>query len=181
MVYTPKYKNFCFYDKQYCPLVDMLFAVHRTAHCGSYSGTWRFVERRMAVRTTAGGGSYNRRYAIKHRLQKNNLRNKNVLRRLSDDSLFYRYLVDTFLMASAFELGGEELIHDALCHGVVDETAGHYEHIGIVVLTDEMCNLGYPAQTGTDGLVLVESHVDALAAATDCYAWEYLALLDATG
>ena len=82
-------------------------------------------------------------------------------------------------MAATFELGGEVLIHDGTGGILVDETAWHHEHIGIVVLTDEMGNLGNPAQTGTDRLVLVERHVDALTRTADSDAGEYLALFDA--
>ena len=82
-------------------------------------------------------------------------------------------------MAATFELGGEVLIHDGTGGILVDETAWHHEHIGIVVLTDEMGNLGDPAQTGTDRLVLVERHVDALARAADGNTGIDLSLLDA--
>ena len=82
-------------------------------------------------------------------------------------------------MASALELCIEEFIHNLLCHVVVDEAAWHHKYIGVVVLADEMSNLWYPAQTGSDGLMLVQSHVDALTAAADGYSREYLSLLDA--
>ena len=58
-------------------------------------------------------------------------------------------------MASAFELGGEILVHDGTGGLLGDEAARHHQHIGIVMLTDEVGNLGYPAQAGTDGLMLV--------------------------
>ena len=88
-------------------------------------------------------------------------------------------LVDAFLMAATFELGGEILIHDGSRCFLRDETAGHHEHVGIVVLADKMGYLGNPAETGTDRLVLVERHVDALTRAADGDTGEYLALLDA--
>ena len=81
-------------------------------------------------------------------------------------------------MAAAFELGGEILVHDGTGSLLRDEATWHHQHIGIVVLTDEMGNLGNPAETGTDGLVLVERHVDALARAADGNAGEYLSLLN---
>ena len=90
-------------------------------------------------------------------------------------------LVDTLLVAAALELGGEVLVHDLAGHVLVNETAGHYQHVGVVVLTDEVGNLGNPAQTGTNVAVVVERHVDALAAATDGYAGEHLALLNTAG
>ena len=82
-------------------------------------------------------------------------------------------------MAAAFELGGEILVHDGTGGILVNETARHHEHIGIVVLTDEMGNLRNPAKAGTDALVLVERHVDAFARTADGDTGEYLALLDA--
>mgnify|MGYP003312600021 CR=1 FL=1 len=82
-------------------------------------------------------------------------------------------------MASAFKVGGKELVEDAACHVVVDEAARHHQHIGIVVLTDEVGNLGLPAESGTDALMLVEGHADALAAAAHGDAGEHLARLDA--
>ena len=70
-------------------------------------------------------------------------------------------------MASALELCIEEFIHNLLCHVVVDEAAWHHKYIGVVVLADEMSNLWYPAQTGPNGLMLVQGHVDALTATAD--------------
>lgn len=93
-------------------------------------------------------------------------------------SMVHWYGFDTLLMASSFEIGGEEFVHDAACHIVVDESAWHYEHVGIVVLTDEMGNLWYPAEAGTYGLVLVERHADAFAAAAHSYAWIDFAIFD---
>ena len=66
-------------------------------------------------------------------------------------------------MATAFEGGCEELIHDLACHVVVDETTGHHKHVGIVVLTDEVGDLGNPAQSGAHLLVLVQRHADTFA------------------
>ena len=97
---------------------------------------------------------------------------------MAGDSLFARNLVDSFLMATAFKLCGEVLVHDGTGRLLRDETSWHDQHIGIVVLTDEVGNLGNPAETRTDRLVLVERHVDALTGATDGDAGEYLALLD---
>ena len=89
-------------------------------------------------------------------------------------------LVDALLMAATFELGGEILVHDLASHVLIDEATGHHEHVGIVVLTDEMGDLRNPAQTGTDGLVLVERHVDALTRTADGNAGIDLTLFDAT-
>ncbi len=82
-------------------------------------------------------------------------------------------------MAATFELSGEVLVHDGTGRFLGDKASGHHKHIGIVVLTDEMGDLRDPAETGTDGLVLVERHVDALAGTTDSDAGEDLAVLDA--
>ena len=48
-------------------------------------------------------------------------------------------------MATAFKGGGKELIHDGICLGIVDETAWHYQYVGIIVLTDEVGYFGNPA------------------------------------
>ena len=80
-----------------------------------------------------------------------------VMKRMSDGNL-----VDTILMASTFKLGREIFIHDFASHILVYETSRHHQHVGIVVLTDEVRDLRNPAQTGTDALVLVQRHVDAL-------------------
>ena len=87
-------------------------------------------------------------------------------------------LIDAALVAAAFEFGGEELIHDFAGHVFIDEAAGHHEHIGVVVLADEVGNFGNPAETGTNALVLVERHVDAFARTADSDAGEYFTFLD---
>ena len=74
-------------------------------------------------------------------------------------------------MASALERGAEELLHDGCCGGSVDESSRHYEYVGIVVQADKVGYFGYPAQSGTYPLMLVERHADTLTAATDGYAW----------
>ena len=81
-------------------------------------------------------------------------------------------------MAAAFELGGEVLVHNLTGCLFGDEASGHDQHVGIVVLTDEMGNLGNPSQTGTDRLMLVERHADALAGAADGNAGIDRAVLD---
>ena len=62
---------------------------------------------------------------------------------------------------------------------MVNEASRHDEHIGIVVLADEVGHLWNPAQSGAHGLVFVERHADALAAAADCDARIYLLRFDA--
>ena len=73
-----------------------------------------------------------------------------------DGLLLYGNLINSLLMASAFEGSRKELVHNLASHIVVDETTWHYQYVGIVVLTDEMCNLGNPAQSGAHLLVLVQ-------------------------
>ena len=46
------------------------------------------------------------------------------------------------------------------------------------MLTDEVGNLGNPAETGTDALVFVECHVDTLTRTADGDTGENLTLLD---
>ena len=91
----------------------------------------------------------------------------------------YWYLVDTLLMATTFKLGGEVLVHNLASHLLIDEATRHHQHVSIVVLTNQVSNLRNPAQSGADALMLVQRHVDALAAATDGNAGEHLASLDA--
>ena len=84
-------------------------------------------------------------------------------------------------MASAFEGSSEELVHNLTGHIVVDETTWHHEHVGIVVLTDEMCNLWDPTQTGTHLLVLVECDADTFARTADGDTGIKLTTLNALG
>ena len=84
-------------------------------------------------------------------------------------------------MASAFEGGSKELVHNLTGHIVVDKTTWHHEYVGIVVLTDEMCNLWDPAQTSAYLLVLVECDADTLTTTTDGNAGINLTTLDTFG
>ena len=84
-------------------------------------------------------------------------------------------------MAAALKLCVEELVHDLARHVVVDETAWHHQYVGIVVLTDQVSDLGYPAKAGANALVLVERHADALTATAHGYAWIDLAFFYALG
>ena len=76
-------------------------------------------------------------------------------------------LIYTLLVAAAFEGGCEELVHNLTGRIVVDEATWHHEHVGIVVLTDEMGNLWNPAQACTYLLVLVEGDGDTFARTAD--------------
>ena len=89
-------------------------------------------------------------------------------------------LVDTVLMTATLKLCREVFVHNLARQVLVNEPTGHHQHVGIVVLTDEVGNLRNPAQAGTDALMLVQRHVDAFARAADGNAGEHLALLDAT-
>ena len=62
-----------------------------------------------------------------------------------DGLLLYGNLINSLLMASAFEGSRKELVHNLASHIVVDETTWHYQNVGIVVLADEMSNLRNPA------------------------------------
>ena len=61
-------------------------------------------------------------------------------------------------MTTALEGGVQVLIHDLAGHVSVYETAGHDQYVGIIVLTDKVCNLRDLAQAGADALMLVQSH-----------------------
>ena len=84
-------------------------------------------------------------------------------------------------MAPSLKIGGEKLVEDLAGHVVVDEAARQDKHVSVVVLADEMRNLGYPAQASADALVLVERHGDALARSADADAGVDLAALHALG
>ena len=90
----------------------------------------------------------------------------------------YRNLVNTLLVTTAFELRSKILVHNLTGRIFINETSGHNQYVGIVVLTNQMCNFGNPAEASTNRLVLIERHVDTLTTATDGNTWEYLALLD---
>ena len=50
---------------------------------------------------------------------------------------------------------------------VGNETSGHNQYVGIIVLAGQLCDVCIPAEGGTDALVLVEGHADAVAATAD--------------
>jgi hypothetical protein len=84
-------------------------------------------------------------------------------------------------MTTALEWSLEIFIHDYLSLTVADEATWHYETVGIVVLTDEMCYLYIPAETCTYTLMLVKGHRDTLARTAHCNAAVNLALLNTLG
>ena len=98
-----------------------------------------------------------------------------------NDLFLYRNLFNAALMATAFEGNREELVHDGTGRVVVDETTGHHEHIRIIVLTNQLANLGIPAYTGANALVLIKRHGDALTTAADGNAGIDFTALDTLG
>lgn len=69
-----------------------------------------------------------------------------------------RNAVNTKLMTAAFKLGIQIFIHDFAGHVIVNETSRHDKTVGVIVLTDKVCYLRNPAQTGPDALMLVQGH-----------------------
>ena len=97
---------------------------------------------------------------------------------INSSGLFHWNFVDATLVTSSLIRSCQE----GLNHGdgllVGNKAAWHSKDVGIVVLA---CETGYrkaPTQSRTDALVLVESDVDALTAATHGDAGIALALLD---
>lgn len=90
-------------------------------------------------------------------------------------------LVDAALMASALEVGVEEGVDDVERFLGGDEATGEYEDVGVVVAACQACDLGLPAEGGTDELVLVERDADAVACSADGDGGVDFACLDGTG
>ena len=93
--------------------------------------------------------------------------------RLISLSLILLHLVYAELMASCLKRGLEELIEHDCRFTVGDETSREDDAVGIVMLTDEMCDFHVPHQTCTHTVMLVEGHCHTLARATDAYAAGY--------
>ena len=72
-------------------------------------------------------------------------------------------VVDAGLVTTAGELCLEELVEALAACLLGDETAGEDDDVGVVVLADEVGNLGLPDKACTDALMLVERHGDAFA------------------
>ena len=89
--------------------------------------------------------------------------------------------VHASLMTTSLKGGVQVLVHYLAGHVGVDETAGHYQDVGIVVLTDKVGNLRNPAQAGADALMLVQGHGDTLSAAAHSYTLLYLTVLYTAG
>ena len=75
-----------------------------------------------------------------------------------NDLFLYRNLFYAALMATALEGNCEKLVHDGTCRVVVDKTTWHHEHVGIIVLTNQLTNFRVPAYTGANALVLIKRH-----------------------
>ena len=100
---------------------------------------------------------------------------------VSVGALFAGDVVDALLMTSAGKLGVEELVKALAANVLGDEASGEDNDVGVVVLADEVGNLGLPDEAGADLLVLVERHADAFARAAHGYAGIDFAPLDAFG
>ncbi len=64
--------------------------------------------------------------------------------------LLNRDLIYSLLMAATFKFGGEVLVHNLTSRFLRDESSWHHQHVGIVVLTDQVGNLRDPAETCAD-------------------------------
>ena len=82
-------------------------------------------------------------------------------------------------MTTSSKLCVEEFVKTLAAYVFADETTGEDNHVGVVVLANEVSNLGLPNKTGTDALVLVEGHGDAFARTAHGDARIYFAFLDA--
>ena len=70
-------------------------------------------------------------------------------------------------MTTAFEISLEEGTYDIEGFNRRDEVRRQAEHIGIIMLTRQLRQLGVPAQRRTDTLMLVASHGDTVAGRAD--------------
>jgi len=82
-------------------------------------------------------------------------------------------------MATTCKLSVEEFVEALAAHFFTDESAGEDDDVGVVVLADEVSNLGLPNKTGTNALVLVEGHGDTFSRTAHGDTWIYFAFLDA--
>ena len=86
-------------------------------------------------------------------------------------TLFTGDVLNALLMATSCKLSIEELVETLTAYVFADESAREDNDVGVVVLTDEVGNLGLPNKTGTDALMLVEGHGDAFARTAHGDAW----------
>lgn len=95
--------------------------------------------------------------------------------------LFHGDVVNACLVMSSGKRCLEEFVETQATCLLADETTWEYNDVGIVVLADEMSNLRFPNQAGTDALVLVEGHGDAFTAAAHGNTGGYFSFLNAFG
>ena len=93
--------------------------------------------------------------------------------------LFARNVFDALLMTSTSKLCIEEFVEALTANFFGDEATREDNHVGIVVLTNEVGDLWLPNKTCTNALVLVEGHGDAFAGAAHGDATFYLTCFDA--
>ena len=82
---------------------------------------------------------------------------------------------DTTLMTAALEFGIEENVDHLKSQFGGDETRGHGDNIGVVVLTAKLGYFLVPAKGATNIRIFVDSHLNAIARA----AYNYAALVGA--
>ena len=83
---------------------------------------------------------------------------------LSAAAVFQRNLIDTSLMAASFEFGVQENIDDFAGRVGADEPRRHGADVGVVVAACQRCDFGFPAKGGSDSLMFVQRHRDAVGA-----------------
>ena len=66
-------------------------------------------------------------------------------------------------MTASRKFGVEEFVEALAADVFADEAAWEDNDVGVVVLADEVGDLGLPNKSGADALVLVEGHRDAFA------------------
>ena len=81
-------------------------------------------------------------------------------------------------MATSLEVRGEEYLYQSQRLLLADEIGGQTEDIGIVVLAGKFGKAVVPAECGTDTLMLVRRHADAVACGADGDPHVRLALFD---
>ena len=76
--------------------------------------------------------------------------------------LLFLIFSNSSCVATAFELLIEPCVSDLDYSLERDEASRHDEHVGVVVLLDELADLWCPAKSCADSLMLVEGHLDAV-------------------
>lgn len=81
-------------------------------------------------------------------------------------------------MAAALESCIEENINTLQSDFRTNETCRKHKHVSVIMSTRQAGNLRLPAQSGTDALMLIQSHTDTIACATDSDSGINLSFLD---